>query len=78
MEKGAQEKMLEAMRWEDTNLRKHIEKHRLESWATDTQKMAERAVDAQYDTTTEAGAASPQTPTKPKALTVGDEQNGTD
>ncbi|KAI0407582.1 Non-repetitive/WGA-negative nucleoporin C-terminal-domain-containing protein [Xylaria palmicola] len=53
MEKGYQEKMLEAMRWEDSNLRKHIETHRLEEWTKETQKLAEQAVDQQYDDATE-------------------------
>lgn len=75
MEKGAREKMIEAMRWEDSNLRKHIEKHRLEQWAKETRKTAEEAVDQQYDASTEAGAAS-KPPTKPKALIANDEENG--
>ncbi|KAI0907930.1 Non-repetitive/WGA-negative nucleoporin C-terminal-domain-containing protein [Ustulina deusta] len=54
MEKGYREKMLEAMRWEDANLRKHIEQHRLEEWTKETQKLAEHAVDQEYDDTTEA------------------------
>ncbi|KAI8625733.1 Nup133 N terminal like-domain-containing protein [Xylariaceae sp. FL1651] len=58
MEKGYREKILEAMRWEDSNLRKHIEKHRLEDWAKETRKLAEQAVDQQYDVATEAQAAA--------------------
>ncbi|KAI0802720.1 Non-repetitive/WGA-negative nucleoporin C-terminal-domain-containing protein [Xylaria sp. FL0064] len=54
MEKGYREKMLEAMRWEDANLRKHIEQHRLEEWTKEAQKLAEQAVDQQYDDVTEA------------------------
>ncbi|KAI1372891.1 Nup133 N terminal like-domain-containing protein [Hypoxylon crocopeplum] len=57
MEKAYREKVLEAMRWEDNNLLKHIEKHRLEQWAKETRKYAEEAVDQQYDETTAAGAA---------------------
>ncbi|KAI1099247.1 Non-repetitive/WGA-negative nucleoporin C-terminal-domain-containing protein [Jackrogersella minutella] len=57
MEKSYREKVLEAMRWEDSNLLKHIEKHRLEQWAKETRKYAEEAVDQQYDDTTAAGAA---------------------
>ncbi|KAJ2994994.1 hypothetical protein NUW58_g1401 [Xylaria curta] len=53
MEKGYQDKMLEAMRWEDSNLRKHIETHRLEEWTKETQKLAEQAVDQSYDDVTE-------------------------
>lgn len=72
MEKGAREKMLEAMRWEDSNLRKHIEKHRLEQWAKETRKTAEEAVDQQYDATTADGAS--KSPTKPKALIANDDE----
>lgn len=75
MEKGAREKMLEAMRWEDSNLRKHIDKHRLEQWAKETRKTAEEAVDQHYDATTAAGAA--KSPTKPKALIANEEHDGT-
>ncbi|KAF3058573.1 hypothetical protein GL218_05423 [Daldinia childiae] len=57
MDKGYREKVLEAMRWEDNNLLKHVEKHRLEQWAKETRKYAEEAVDQQYDETTAAGAA---------------------
>ncbi|KAK5628773.1 hypothetical protein RRF57_004488 [Xylaria bambusicola] len=64
MEKGYREKMLEAMRWEDANLRKHIEQHRLEEWTQETQKLAEQAVDQQYDDVTEAQS----TGNPPKAL----------
>lgn len=56
--------MLEAMRWEDANLRKHIEQHRLEEWTQETQKLAEQAVDQQYDDVTE----SQSTGNLPKAL----------
>ncbi|OTA88016.1 hypothetical protein M434DRAFT_399224 [Hypoxylon sp. CO27-5] len=56
MEKSYREKVLEAMRWEDNNLLKHIEKHRLEQWAKETRKYAEEAVDQQYDETTAVGA----------------------
>ncbi|KAL7623416.1 hypothetical protein AAE478_007098 [Parahypoxylon ruwenzoriense] len=58
MEKGYREKVLEAMRWEDSNLVKHIEKHRLDQWAKETRKYAEEAVNQQYDETTAAGAVS--------------------
>ncbi|KAI1389390.1 Non-repetitive/WGA-negative nucleoporin C-terminal-domain-containing protein [Hypoxylon trugodes] len=57
MEKAYREKVLEAMRWEDSNLLKHIEKHRLEQWAKETRKYAEEAVTQQFDETTAAGAA---------------------
>ncbi|KAI1084953.1 Non-repetitive/WGA-negative nucleoporin C-terminal-domain-containing protein [Whalleya microplaca] len=58
MEKGYREKVLEAMRWEDSILLKHIEKHRLNEWAKETRKFAEDAVDQQYDETTAAGAGA--------------------
>lgn len=64
-DKGYREKMLEAMRWEDSNLRKHIETHRLEEWTKETQKFAEQAVDQQYDDLTETQS----TGNLPKALT---------
>lgn len=70
MDKGYREKVLEAMRWEDKELLKHVEKHRLEQWAKETRKYAEDAVDQQYDETTAAGAdgavlSSPKSPTSP-------------
>ncbi|KAH8671240.1 Non-repetitive/WGA-negative nucleoporin C-terminal-domain-containing protein [Xylariales sp. PMI_506] len=58
LEKSYREKLMEAMRWEDTNLRKHIEKHRLQHWAADARKLAEEAVDHQYDQKTAEGASS--------------------
>lgn len=58
MEKGTRDKLLEAMRWEDTNLKKHIEKHRLDHWATETRHLAEKAVDHEYDVQTVEGAIS--------------------
>ncbi|KAI0386798.1 Nup133 N terminal like-domain-containing protein [Hypomontagnella monticulosa] len=84
MEKTSREKMLEAMRWEDNNLLKHIEKHRLEQWAKETRKYAEEAVAQQYDETTAAGAAALGSPRpgsarrKSKAALEGmNGQNGT-
>ncbi|KAI0973882.1 Non-repetitive/WGA-negative nucleoporin C-terminal-domain-containing protein [Xylaria arbuscula] len=56
-DKGYREKVLEAMRYEDANLRKHIEQHRLEEWTRETRKLAEQAVDQQYDDVTEAQSA---------------------
>lgn len=40
--------MLEAMKWEDSNLRQHIETRRLDDWTKETQRLAEVAVDAEY------------------------------
>ncbi|KAI0164533.1 Nup133 N terminal like-domain-containing protein [Hypoxylon sp. FL1284] len=64
MEKGYREKVLEAMRWENNNLLKYIEKYRLDQWAKETRKFAEEAVDLQYDETTAAGAA----PSSPRSV----------
>ncbi|KAI1173116.1 Non-repetitive/WGA-negative nucleoporin C-terminal-domain-containing protein [Nemania sp. FL0916] len=52
MDKNYQEKMLEAMRWEDSRLRTHIETHRLEEWTEESQRLAEKSVDDQYDEAT--------------------------
>lgn len=83
MEKGYREKVLEAMRWENGNLLKYIEKHRLDQWAKETRKFAEDAVDQQYDETTAAGAApssprsvSGSTRRQPRALEGMNGQNG--
>ncbi|KAI1501454.1 Nup133 N terminal like-domain-containing protein [Biscogniauxia marginata] len=78
MEKGYREKVLEAMRWEDANLRKHIEKHRLEQWAKETRKFAEEAVDQQYDETTAARATlnSPKSPSMKKQIEASEVANG--
>ncbi|KAI1817412.1 Non-repetitive/WGA-negative nucleoporin C-terminal-domain-containing protein [Poronia punctata] len=58
MEKGYREKVVEAMRWEDALLRKFMEKHRLAEWAKETQKLAEQAVDEQFDNATENGSVT--------------------
>ncbi|KAI0455846.1 Non-repetitive/WGA-negative nucleoporin C-terminal-domain-containing protein [Xylaria acuta] len=83
MEKGYREKMLEAMRWEDSDLRKHIETHRLEEWTKETQKLAEQAVDQSYDDTTEIQSTGslPRTvqnkKLRAKSTEVANGQNGT-
>ncbi|KAI0472946.1 Non-repetitive/WGA-negative nucleoporin C-terminal-domain-containing protein [Xylariaceae sp. FL0804] len=59
MEKGYREKVLEAMRWEDSTLCKHIEKHRLDQWAKETRKFAEEAVDEEFDKTTAVQSSLP-------------------
>jgi nuclear pore complex protein Nup133 len=61
-EKSFREKLLEAMQWEDNNLSKHIEKHRLEYWAAETRRMAEEAVQGHVDQQTVEGAKSPTRP----------------
>lgn len=83
MEKGPREKILEAMRWEDSNLRNHIEAHRLEEWTKETQKLAEQAVDQSYDDTTEIQSAGslprtvPNKKPRAKSTEVANGQNGT-
>ena len=41
-EDGFREKLLEAMRWEDSVLRKYIEKSQLEKWFTHVESVAQR------------------------------------
>jgi nuclear pore complex protein Nup133 len=82
MENGYREKILEAMRWEDSNLRKHIEKHRLEEWTKETRKLAEQAVDEAYDFATETQSPATIARTVPikklrgKSLELTNGQNG--
>ncbi|KAI1441690.1 Nup133 N terminal like-domain-containing protein [Annulohypoxylon stygium] len=78
MEKSYREKVLEVMRWEDSNLLQHIEKHRLEQWAKETRKYAEEAVNQQYDESTAAGAApnSPRSETGKKQSKAFEGTNG--
>lgn len=77
MDKNFRERLLEAMRWEDNNLRKHVEKHRLDQWAKDTRRMAEDAVAHQLDQKTAEGANS-ETPTKTSAPNgVAEDDTGT-
>ncbi|TGJ81546.1 hypothetical protein E0Z10_g7213 [Xylaria hypoxylon] len=79
MEKSYRENMLEAMRWEDSNLRKHIDQHRLEEWTKETQKLAEQAVDQQYDDVTEtqsSGSFPRPLPTKKLGVKSTEGTNG--
>ncbi|KAI1118539.1 Non-repetitive/WGA-negative nucleoporin C-terminal-domain-containing protein [Nemania sp. NC0429] len=48
MEKSYREKMLEAMRWEDSKLRELVETCRLDEWTKETQRLAEQAVEKEY------------------------------
>jgi len=57
MDKSFKDKLIDAMRWEDTQLRKHVDKHRLEQWATTTIKLAEDTINRIADQATEDGAA---------------------
>lgn len=77
LDQSYREKLLEAMRWEDNNLRKHVDKHRLDQWAKDTRKLAEDAVDQQFDQKTAAGASG--SPTKAPKISDGTRngRNGT-
>jgi len=65
-DKNSRDKVLEVMRWEDSNLRRHIEKHRLDLWAQELWKAAGKSVDETYDMETAAGAAAKTTPQSPK------------
>ncbi|KAI0114477.1 Non-repetitive/WGA-negative nucleoporin C-terminal-domain-containing protein [Nemania sp. FL0031] len=79
MDKSYREKMLEAMCWEDSNLREHIETHRLEEWTKETQRLAEQAVDQQYDdvTETQSTGSFPRTvPTKKQGVKLMEATNG--
>ena len=49
MDKAFREKMVEAMKWEDAQLRKYIDKYRLEEWAKTTDEAARAAVDGFMD-----------------------------
>lgn len=49
MDKGFREKMVEAMKWEDTQLKKYIDKYRLEEWAKTTDEAARETVDGFMD-----------------------------
>ncbi|KAI1850689.1 hypothetical protein JX266_003971 [Neoarthrinium moseri] len=73
-DKSRREKLLEAMQWENNNLKKHIEKHRLDQWAKETQKLAEEAVDHNMDIQTQEGA-NLQSPSQ-TGLVNGTAQNG--
>ncbi|KXJ90994.1 Nup133 N terminal like-domain-containing protein [Microdochium bolleyi] len=67
-DKGAREKVFEVMRWEDSNLRKHVEKHRVDQWVTETRKYAEEAVDAEIDAQTAAMGGGGSAPHSPQAV----------
>ena len=49
MDKAFREKMVEAMKWEDAQLKKYIDKYRLEEWAKTTDEAAREAVDGFMD-----------------------------
>ncbi|KAK8879102.1 nuclear pore complex [Apiospora arundinis] len=76
LEKGYGERYLEAMRWEDSNLKKHVEKHRLEQWAQETRRLAEDTVNQQYDQQTAEGATQLSPPPSKLTTANGHSQNG--
>jgi len=57
MEKAFQDRLVEAMKWEDMTLKKYMDKHRLEEWVRTTANMAEQAVRLMADEATRAGAS---------------------
>lgn len=56
MEKSFQEKLQDAMKWEDSVLRKYADKARLEKWVRSTAESAEAVVAALVDEETRAAA----------------------
>jgi nuclear pore complex protein Nup133 len=63
MDDGFRNKLLDAMRWEDTRLRTFIEKAQLEAWYRTTRECAEKTVAVTYDRLTAAKkAAAAQVP----------------
>ncbi|KAF9882358.1 nuclear pore complex subunit nup133 [Colletotrichum karsti] len=54
MEKSFRDKLLDAMKWEDSVLRKYIEKSRLEEWSRTTAETAESLVAESVDDATRA------------------------
>jgi nuclear pore complex protein Nup133 len=58
MDENFRNKVLEAMKWEDTKLRAYIEKHQLDSWHRSVLEEAERAVAREFDARTHAEAAA--------------------
>ena len=49
------DKLKEAMKWEDSNLRKNLEKNQLAKWAAAAKQIGEQNVVLQLDKTTLAG-----------------------
>jgi nuclear pore complex protein Nup133 len=61
MDENFRNKLLDAMKWEDSKLRTYIEKHQLDSWHGTVLEEAERTVTREYDlrTQNQAAASSP-------------------
>ena len=57
MDKPFKDKLVAAMKWEDTTLRKYLDKARLESWFRSASEDAEDIVARLADEETKAGAA---------------------
>ena len=55
MDKGFQDKLAEAMKWEDATLKKYLDKHRLAKWLQSTAETAEQEVRMIADEATRAG-----------------------
>jgi nuclear pore complex protein Nup133 len=58
MDENFRNKLLDAMKWQDSRLRTYIEKHQLDSWHRTVLEEAERTVTREYDLRTQAQAAS--------------------
>jgi nuclear pore complex protein Nup133 len=56
MDENFRNKLLDAMKWEDSKLRTYIEKHQLDSWHRTVLEEAERTVAREYDSHTQAQA----------------------
>jgi nuclear pore complex protein Nup133 len=57
MDKSFKDKLIDAMRWEDAQLRKYVDKHQLDRLALATIQLAERAIHRAVDEATAEGAA---------------------
>ncbi|TDZ13269.1 Nucleoporin NUP133 [Colletotrichum spinosum] len=60
MEKSYRDKLLDVMKWEDAQLRKYIDKARLEEWTRTIAESAEALVAETVDEATRASAAEPE------------------
>lgn len=57
MDDNFREKLLEAMKWENSVLRRYTDKSRLDQWFVSVVETAEKACQAQLDALTAEGAA---------------------
>jgi nuclear pore complex protein Nup133 len=58
MDESFRNKLLDAMKWEDSKLRSFIEKHQLDLWHRTVLEEAEKTVAREYDLRTQAQAAA--------------------